>query len=182
MNFTLTYDGNLKANGDIKLKQEIRRIFHCQLQELWKGSSIDPSDPKSKNLKTTIGKFTFLPLVSAGRNEVAELQIIMLRPGQPPGYIIGEGGDIDNRLKTLFDSLRMPKDNNEIPLDDKPADSEDPFFCLLEDDILIINLSVATDRLLEPCKSDSYVKLIIRIQIKSIQRIGASMMTYFIRH
>ncbi len=181
MNFTLTYDGNLKANGDIKLKQKIRREFHCQLQELWKGSSINPSDPKSKNLKTTIGKFTFFPLVSAGRNEVAELQIIMLRPGQPPGYIIGEGGDIDNRLKTLFDSLKMPKYNNEIPLDDKPAESEDPFFCLLEDDILITNLSVATDRLLEPGKSKSHVKIIIRVQIKSMPVMGASMMSISMR-
>ena len=177
MNFTLTYDGNLKANGSPKHKQEIRREFHRQLQELWKGSSIDLSDSKSKNLKMTIGEFTFFPLVSDGRNEVAELQIIMLRPGQGPGYIIGHGGDIDNRLKTLFDSLRMPKDNNEISPDDKPAESEDPFFCLLQDDILIANLSVATDRLLEPVKSESYVKLIIRVQIKKVPAMGASMMS-----
>lgn len=177
MNFTLTYDGVLKANGDIKHKQEIRREFHLQLQELWKGSSIDLSDSKSKNLKIAVGKFTFFPLVTAGRNELAELQIIMLRPGQGPGYIIGHGGDIDNCLKTLFDSLRMPKDNNEIPSNDKPTESEDPFFCLLEDDKFITNLSVATDRLLEPCGSKSYVKLIIRVQIKSVPVMGASMIS-----
>ena len=108
MNFTLTYDGNLKANGSPKHKQEVRRVFHRQLQELWKRSPIDPNDPKSKNIMTTIGKFRFLPLVSSCREEVAEIQLIMLRPGQPPGYIIGQGGDIDNRLKTLFDSLKMP--------------------------------------------------------------------------
>ena len=179
MNITLTYDGNLKANGSPEHKQEVRRIFHGQLKELWKRSPIDPNDPKSKNIMTTIGKFRFLPLVSAGREEVAEIQLIMLRPEQPPGCIIGQGGDIDNRLKTLFDSLKMPE-KDEIPNGDQPKDNEKPFFCLLQDDILIANLSVATDRLLEPGRSDSYVKLIIRVQIKKVPIIGASMMTYFV--
>ncbi len=132
MNFTLTDDGNLKANGSPSHKQEVRRIFHGQLKELWKGSPVDPSKRESKNLLVKIGDYDFFPIVSTGRKEVAELQIIMLRPGQPPGYIIGQGGDIDNRLKTLFDSLRMPKNYEEIPNGDKPKDNEKPFFCFRE--------------------------------------------------
>ncbi len=128
-----------------------------------------------------IGDYHFFPIVPTDHNEIAELEIIMLRPGQGPGSIIAEGGDIDNRLKTLFDSLTIPK-KSEIPPDDKPEKSEDPFYCLLEDDILIANLSVATDRLLEPGKSEWYVKLIIRVQIKSVPTIGASRMSILIRH
>ena len=180
MNFTLTYDGNLKANGSPKHKQEIRRVFHRQLQEVWKGSIVNPSKKESKNLLVGIGDYNFFPIVSTGRNEVVEIQLIMLRPGQPPGYIIGQGGDIDNRLKTLFDSLKMPE-KNDIPKHDKPKDNEDPFYCLLEDDKLITNLSVATDQLLEAGRSNSYVKLIIRVQIKPVPMIGASMMVYSIR-
>ena len=175
MNFTLTYDGDLKANGTIAHKHEVRRVFHLQLLELWKGTPFSQLRFPSETLTTTVGKYRFFPLVSAARNEIAELQVIMLRPELGTGYIVGQGGDIDNRLKTLFDSLRMPKNTNEIPAKDQPRDNEDPFFCLLEDDILITDLSVATDRLLEPCTSNSRVKLVIRVQIKKTTMIGANM-------
>jgi hypothetical protein len=32
MKFTLTYDGELKSNGDPKIKWEIRKRFHPQLK------------------------------------------------------------------------------------------------------------------------------------------------------
>jgi hypothetical protein len=32
MDFTLVYQGDLKANGNAKQKQEIRRVFHPQGQ------------------------------------------------------------------------------------------------------------------------------------------------------
>ena len=190
MNFTLTYDGDLfpkkQANKkDIKHayithKQEIRRVFHCQLKEFWNSSPIDLTKKESKSMLKKIGDYHFFPIVPTDHNEIAELEIIMLRPGQGPGSIIAEGGDIDNRLKTLFDSLTIPK-KSEIPPDDKPEKSEDPFYCLLEDDVLIANLSVATDRLLKPDKPKSYVKLIIRVQIKHVPTIGASRMSILIR-
>ena len=99
----------------------------------------------------------------------------MLRPGSGPGYIVGQGGDIDNRLKTLFDSLRTPRDTQEIPAGDQPGDTETPFFCLLEDDNLIASLSVNTDRLLEPSESSSLVKLMVRVQITKVPKIGSNM-------
>jgi len=175
MNFTLVYDGDLKANGDVKHKQEVRRVFHYQLHELWKGTPFKSLISPSQSLTTEIGEYCFFPLVSAARDEIAELQIIMLRPEPGAGHIVRQGGDIDNRLKTLFDSLRMPKNTTELPSGDEPEKNEDPFFCLLEDDALITSLSVTTDRLLEPCESSSHVKLIIRVQIKRVPRIGANM-------
>ncbi len=175
MNFTLTYEGPLKSNGNKKHKQEIRRVFHSQLRELWKGSPFaELKSPLEDSLVSIVGTFRFFSLVSAGRNEIAELQILMLRSGQDSGHIV-QGGDIDNRLKTLFDSLRIPKNKDEIPQNDLPNNDENPFFCLLEDDILITDLSVATDRLLEARKSPSHVKLVIRVQIKTVPKIGANM-------
>ena len=168
MNFILIYDGDLKANGSLEHKQEIRHVFHNQLSELWKHSPVQPSESLIKK----IGDYSFFPLVAEGRKEFVELEILMLRPDYGHGYVV-QGGDIDNRLKTLFDSFRMPKNIDEIPSNTK---KEDPFYCLLEDDILISKLSINADRLLEPEKSKSYVKLIIHVQIKRLPLLGGNMM------
>jgi len=175
MNFTLTYDGNLKSNGDSRHKHEIRRVFHRQLSELWKASPLSRQGAPDAALTKAIGTYKFFPLASSARDEVAELQITMLRPHIGPGYIIGEGGDIDNRLKTLFDSLRMPAKLEELPAGEQPAQGEDPFFCLLENDILITGLSIRTDRLLEPGQPNSHVKLVIEVRIKKVPMVGANM-------
>jgi hypothetical protein len=175
MNFTLTYRGDLKPNGSIQDKQIIRRAFHLQLRELWTHTPFKELKSPSESLTNKIEKFNFFPLVSEMRDEIAELQIILLRSRLGPGHIISQGGDIDNHLKTLFDSLRMPQQKSEIPPDDQPRQNEDPFFCLLEDDKLITNISVSTDRLLEPSQSNSYVKLLVQVQIKKLPLIGANM-------
>ena len=39
--------------------------------------------------------------------------------------------DIDNRLKTLFDALKVPS-SRELLSDAEPVDDETPFFCLLQ--------------------------------------------------
>jgi hypothetical protein len=179
MNFTLTFNGDLKAKakakGSKEHKQEIRRVFHLQLLELWNHTSFGNLKYPPDSLTKTIGEYRFFPLVCKSRREVAELQILLLRPERGPGYIVGEGGDIDNRLKTLLDSLRMPKNEGEIPSDHHPGVNEDPFYCLLEDDILITKLAVSTDRLLEQSNSNSYVKLFIHVEIKQLPQIGANM-------
>jgi len=169
MELTFVYRGKLKANGSVEHKHEIRRIFHQQLREFWKRATFDPSE----KLARQIGKFRFFPLVVEEREEVAELQITMLRP-ESPGNLINQGGDIDNRLKTLFDSFRMPRKDDEIPSADSPGEGEDPFFCLLEDDKLVTKVSISTDQLLEPHEKE-YVHLLIHIIIKQRPVIGANM-------
>ena len=64
-------------------------------------------------------------------------------PGSP-----GFAGDIDNRVKTLLDALKMPS-TGEIPPGASPGQDEDPLFCLLEDDSLVTRLSVEMDQLLD---------------------------------
>lgn len=51
--------------------------------------------------------FNWLPLVREELGIAAALDILFLRR-DAPGKIIGGGGDIDNRLKVLFDALRKP--------------------------------------------------------------------------
>jgi hypothetical protein len=40
---------------------------------------------------------------------------------QPAGAIISQGGDIDNRLKTLFDSLKVPTERTALPPEATPV-------------------------------------------------------------
>jgi hypothetical protein len=77
----------------------------------------------------------------------------MLRPDAPGSLI--KSGDIDGRLKTLFDALRMPgPDENELA-GASPTDDENPLYCLLQDDRLISKVTVQTDLLLEQIPHNS---------------------------
>jgi hypothetical protein len=75
-----------------------------------------------------------------------------------------EWGDIDNRLKTLFDALRVPGVPQEIASNTRPSSANEPHFTLLADDALIARINVETDRLLAAPDS-SQVRLIIRVNI-----------------
>jgi hypothetical protein len=81
---------------------------------------------------------------------------------ESPGKIY-QGGDLDNRLKTLFDALAIPNVDQIIRGDD----FESPIYCLLEDDSLIASLSVETHRLLsQPNASDHEVRLLIEVDVR----------------
>jgi hypothetical protein len=98
--------------------------------------------------KFPLGRYTFIPLVTRLHGLVCEIDITFLRR-EEPGAIVNEGGDIDNRLKTLFDALRIPYNAAEMGRSTDPGDTVN-VFCLLEDDLLITRLSVRTGRLLGP--------------------------------
>jgi hypothetical protein len=89
------------------------------------------------------------------------LNILFLRK-EGPGALVASGGDLDNRIKTLFDGLRMPT------LEEGRAEKADldPLFCLLEDDALITDVMIRTDRLVSrPGSSSSEVRLIIDVDV-----------------
>ena len=127
-----------------------------------------PSDlgPDNVNLIEPIdvaGK-SFVPLVRESMSLVCDLDILFLRRGEP-GQLILPGGDIDNRIKTLLDGLRMPNDANEIGNHRVFR----PTYCLLEDDSLITGINVKTDRLLDPTTpGDNSVRLIIGVTVNVI--------------
>jgi hypothetical protein len=94
---------------------------------------------------------------------VIRLHVTLLRP-EPPGNLITQGGDIDNRLKTLFDALSMPKHQNSLPPTASPAADQNPFFCLLGDDNLVTSVGVRTEQLLEPVDDSNCVDVLVSVK------------------
>jgi hypothetical protein len=202
MEFRLTYDGELLADSERSAakrrsladhKHEIRKRFHPQLTRLW---DITPflRDPQSgpdvllargpelpdhsvDALATEFSEFDyrFVPLVTQKMKLLCGLEILFLR-NEPPGAVL-RSGDLDNRLKTLFDALRKPARPAELGQYVTPATDEDPFFCLLEDDSLITKVSVETDTLLEAVKGDpNDVRVTITVRIRPYQMHVGNMM------
>jgi hypothetical protein len=108
------------------------------------------------------GSRTFYPIVSERIWTIAELDVLMLRPGEPGSITVG-GSDIDNRLKTLLDSLRVPDVNDDrCPLPQNESD----VYCLLQDDKLITRLNVEADRLLDVAPGQpNEVLLIVKVHV-----------------
>jgi hypothetical protein len=176
MNFTLYYRGLLKSNRGPADKQILRRHFHRQLKELWSHKPLsgfhqkllDKTRPdQSTNILRGVQGFEFAPLVCETISLVAELNITLFRP-QAPGELVGSGGDIDNRLKTLLDSLKVPSEPNALVPGDKPTADEQPFYCLVEDDKLITGLTVVTQRLLEPGLDPNDVLVLVNVTTRII--------------
>ena len=196
MEFRLTYEGPLYStqkdpvNGQpdkrAEHKHDIREVFHHQLKRLWDivpflktGERSGPNalileqspDELKYDIDTLAEKhalygFNFIPLVTFDMNLICGLDILFLRDG-PPGQVL-QSGDIDNRLKTLFDAMRIPL-ANERYCDKQPEADTTPFFCLLEDDKLITKVSVETDQLLQPVnkKPDvNDVRLVITVSLR----------------
>ncbi|MFI2301027.1 hypothetical protein ACH5AL_19555 [Actinacidiphila glaucinigra] len=178
MKLTLTYDGPLASNGRSALKHELRRAFHPQLKQAWqhhplvdyvkyieKPQSGDQDSSTGGNLRT-VGSHDFAVVVGGWLSLYAELDLLLLVP-EGSGSPLTERGDIDNRLKTLFDALRCPNDPQEIPPRWQPNEDELPLHCLLEDDRLIQRINVETDRQLDPRLPASHVRLILRVTVKA---------------
>src|SRR5215218_4838654 len=82
------------------------------------------------------------PLVCKPLHLLAEIGILMLRSELPGGHR-NEWGDIDSRLKTLFDALRVPGVPQEIASNTRPSSANEPHFILLEDDALITRIKTS---------------------------------------
>lgn len=212
MRFRLVYRGELKSSQKDALdqqynrlaehKQEIRKVFHRQLKQLWATNKFlaerkehplyaenssdhrpvsdgraffGPAEEAKIPLSEYIGSlyrengYRFVPLVREDWSLLCSLRVLFLRR-DIPGSVIS-AGDLDNRIKTLIDALRRPKSAAELRGNETPAEGEDPFFCLLEDDRLVSHLEVETDTLLDPPKGKSEkdlreVELVITVDLK----------------
>jgi hypothetical protein len=110
--------------------------------------------------------FRFVPLVQ--REMSCTLDVLLLRRHEPNRVISGSG-DLDGRVKTLIDGLRMPQQASEVP-DGQPNADEDPFFCLLQDDRFIHHLHVTTDVLLvpaTPAEEERDVFAVISVEVRT---------------
>jgi hypothetical protein len=176
MDFTLHYRGPLyaasKRNSRKEHKHQLRQHFHKQLKELWDLPQLEdaknylraePAQEGDIAILQPVGPFEFAPLVTTQLRLFASIEIVMLRP-EPDGRIFDRGGDIDNRLKTLLDALKVPNEE-ALPHGVSPSPDESPFFCLLEDDSLVTNIDIKTAHWLEPEVQDSeVVVLLLRIR------------------
>ncbi len=75
-----------------------------------------------------------------------ELDILMLVPQR--SFAVFHSGDLDNRIKTLIDGLRLPTGQNEVSDILVSNTAKDPYNVLLEDDRLITSVSAKSDVLL----------------------------------
>jgi hypothetical protein len=194
MEFRLTYAGTLRSHQDSgRLPQrslhvhDIRRAFHRQLKTLWQehpvlqqinaagsgGSSValyvgSGAPPLNKIFKPD--GFNWLPMATEHNGLTCKVDVLLLRLGQPGAVLY----DLDNRLKTLFDALRMAKGPDELGAQTTegqvtPSPDQDPFYVVLDDDKLITHLSVTSDTLLEPVPGtpqDEAVRLVLNITVR----------------
>src|SRR5262249_4381120 len=128
MEFHLVYAGNLLKSskpGNLRVweKHQIRRYLHPQMKKLWEthpllqfydwdshmdtAGAIRTSVPHTNTRPEIIGQHFegYVPLVLKDWGMVCDLDILFLR-AEPAGNILQRGGrgggDIDNRIKTLF--------------------------------------------------------------------------------
>jgi len=171
MDFYLKYDGPLKSNASAKDTHYIREYLHPQIKRLWdteqfrfcQSELLNPLGALS--VLKEIDGFTFAPLVFQVLKLICQLDITILWP-EEQGVISAHGGDIDNRLKTLFDALQCTDTNQIQPIKERFADKH-PFFCLLEDDKLITSVNVKTHTLLRSEKKTD-VSVLIHVIIEPV--------------
>jgi hypothetical protein len=93
-----------------------------------------------------------------------EIDVTLLRQ-QAPGQLLGDGGDLDNRMKTLFDALRKPSTQEAQQAKIAALPDDEPIHCLLQDDALVLKVSVETDRLLRPASNPYDLVAIIQVRV-----------------
>ena len=175
MPLVLTYRGPLPAVNDRNKrnteKQIIRRSLHEQIvngpkkrymmlaehSELWR-----PRKIRNFSFHALICKNPFFP------RRGCDLEIKIL--SNDPFGALYQKGDLDNRLKTLFDALCLPN-KDQLPANDYPKERESPLWVLLADDSLITDLHIIQNSLHLPVEQKNYVELTISVSIKDEYRV-----------
>ena len=166
MEFTLYIHGQINSKDNPSAIHKIRRELHYQLNQLWK---LDPWKKNGKNLwqknpwedieldkwkiknelfQKRHGK-NFICLATSNLDMYVELSFNFFVPKNTSFR------DIDNKLKTLCDALKLPdkrkrkKDSPKYIKSWVQNKKENPLVCLLEDDDLIYKLSAETDFFLD---------------------------------
>jgi hypothetical protein len=109
---------------------------------------------------------SFIPIIRQSLYLACAVNILFLRH-EEPFNLMRQGGDLDGRIKTLFDALKMPDPKNEY-IGDPPA--ADPLYVVLEDDALISDVSIKSGKLLGNRTKDKHaVRLTIDVTIKVLR-------------
>ncbi|MGJ0505647.1 MAG: hypothetical protein ACR652_00645 [Methylocystis sp.] len=122
---------------------------------------VDLCEPLQQNGRT------YIPLVRSSLDLNCHLDIHFLRQ-EDPGCLVLKGGDLDNRIKTLFDALRKP----DRDVDAVYPQENETTYCLLESDTLVSGFDVTTGRLLFPNSDHEHeVHLLIEVTVR-VLRVG----------
>ena len=146
MQFRLLYEGPIAPRQRINVADihKIRMALHPQLKALWECKPLSEMStyflrekdrgPGGRGIPILErnNNVLFAPLITQRNDLACELTVTLLRR-QSPGQLLGEEGDIDNRLKTLLDALRMPStvEAQQAKIDTRV--DNDPIHCLLQD-------------------------------------------------
>ena len=192
MEFRLVLRGHLPPDkrGTVPVKHRIRQELHPQLRTLWQQhpalrGAFDPKmNLRKKGQQSRIEElasdndkfgFRFVPLVKK-KDFACALDILLLRR-QEPFRTFDPVGDLDGRVKTLIDGLRMPQVHQEVG-DYKPAPDENPFFCLMDDDSAIFDFKVKVHRLLVPAEPEEPERDIVAIIGVRVTTFGGNAIAY----
>jgi hypothetical protein len=159
MRFPLSYEGPLPSSGNPrngnptpKLEQiwKIRTAIHHQIRAVYDNHmAFQENSDQSRilfaelNVPVMVDGKKFFSIARVKFKLKCELRI-ELHVNHAVASVITNGADLDNRLKTLFDALRAPHNQQEIK-GYMPDDIEN-FCCLLEDDVIISALQIETFR------------------------------------
>ncbi|MEJ1969767.1 MAG: hypothetical protein WDN03_14200 [Rhizomicrobium sp.] len=106
-----------------------------------------------------------IPLVRKSLSLACRLTVLFLRE-EDPGSLFFKAGDLDGRLKTLLDALKMPSPDDDA----KYPSAHDHLYCLMESDTLVTHFDVETDRLLTPPTiKATTVQLVIEVSIDVLE-------------
>lgn len=112
------------------------------------------------------GAGSFIPAIRHSLYLACSVDILFLRH-EEPFTLLKQGGDLDGRIKTLFDALRMPNPQDEYVGEPITAD---PLYVLLEDDALIYEFSLKSGRLLGTDSTKKHeVRLSVDVTIKVLR-------------
>ena len=169
MRFRLLYEGPLRGNRRrSEEKDRIRLVFSRQLQQLWTDylplSSLR-REAEHYSAREVGGRF-FLPMAIKSLTFRCEVDILILSPSRDLGII--RNADIDNRVKTLIDALRLPTQRSEVSQVICENTVDHPVYVLLEDDSLITSISAKSDSLLGASSQEidgCYARTIIAVHI-----------------
>lgn len=173
MEFCLHYYGKLKSRDNASGKHKIRQQLHPQMRSVCLSKQFCdmfdelngiPPNSDEPHMYSDIGEKRYWFLICEAYKSIVDLSITILLP-HAVGAIVNNGGDIDNRIKTLFDALRIPAVASEIPSTDSFNYGSEGMFCLLQDDKLINRVSIVSYQDHEPIDNDS-VRCFIEVRTK----------------
>jgi hypothetical protein len=172
--FSLTYDGELlsasRSDPRLSNKNRIRFQLSDQLSPILVGGDWQRfrasalANTEAVRIYHGIG---FVPVLSRKMEASCNLSI-RLMCNDRPGAIV-HGGDLDNRLKTLLDGLRMPANEKEVLKNlapDRYRETEGlACACFLEDDALITKLTVETVQIMTELPKH-HVRLVMDLEFR----------------